>query len=138
MFSTYILHYFLILLIYIGAIATTNAYFGQGSGSILLDNVQCTGNEASIFYCTHNVIGSNDCSHGEDAGATCIALAGWLFFLNEIVLYLFTRLSVDSFCIIWLNNLYCFVPSTNQNGFVIYSVITCACDPQILYLWRNP
>ena len=79
----YTLCYYLILLIYIGAIPTTNAYFGEGSGSILLDNVQCTGNEASIFSCTHNAIGSNDCSHGEDAGVVC-TLAGKLF-LNEIV-----------------------------------------------------
>ena len=54
-----------------GAIARGSAYFGQGSGSILLDNVQCTGNESSIFSCSHNSIGSHDCSHSEDAGVVC-------------------------------------------------------------------
>ena len=53
------------------AIARGNAYFGQGSGSILLDNVQCTGNEVSIFSCPHNSIGSHNCSHSEDAGVEC-------------------------------------------------------------------
>ena len=54
-----------------GAIARGSAYFGQGSGSILLDNVQCTGNETSIFSCSHNSIGSHNCSHSEDAGVVC-------------------------------------------------------------------
>ena len=54
-----------------GAIARGSAYFGQGSGSILLDNVQCTGNEASIFSCYHKGFGSHDCGHSEDAGVVC-------------------------------------------------------------------
>ena len=55
-----------------GAIARSNAYFGQGSESILLDDVQCTGNEVSIFFCTHNGIGSNNCDHNDDAGVVCL------------------------------------------------------------------
>ena len=55
-----------------GAIARGSAYFGQGSGSILLDNVQCTGNETSIFSCSHNSIGSHNCDHRKDAGVVCL------------------------------------------------------------------
>ena len=54
-----------------GAIARGSAYFGQGTGSILLDDVQCTGNEVSIFSCYHNSIGLHDCGHNDDAGVVC-------------------------------------------------------------------
>ena len=54
-----------------GAIAKKGAYFGQESGSILLDNVHCTGNEVSIFSCSHNSIGFHNCDHSEDAGVVC-------------------------------------------------------------------
>ena len=55
-----------------GAIARGSAYFGQGSSSILLDRVHCTGNEASIFSCSHNSIVSPNCVHSKDAGVVCL------------------------------------------------------------------
>ncbi|XP_077207063.1 scavenger receptor cysteine-rich domain-containing protein DMBT1-like [Paroedura picta] len=47
------------------------AHFGQGLGLIALDNVQCRGNESSLFQCPHAPWGTHDCSHLEDAGVTC-------------------------------------------------------------------
>ena len=47
------------------------AYFGKGSGLILLDNVNCNGGESSIFDCAQNIMGDHDCEHPEDAGVTC-------------------------------------------------------------------
>ena len=55
-----------------GAIAKRSAYFGQGNGSILLDNVRCTGNETSIFSCPQNIIGYHNCYHSDDAGVVCL------------------------------------------------------------------
>ena len=51
--------------------ARVSAYFGKGSGLILLDNVNCGGSEASIFACNHRTLGEHDCSHKEDAGVVC-------------------------------------------------------------------
>ncbi|XP_058262799.1 deleted in malignant brain tumors 1 protein-like isoform X2 [Hemibagrus wyckioides] len=51
--------------------AHQNAHFGQGSGPILLNHVQCSGSESSITQCSHSGFGSHGCSHGEDAGVTC-------------------------------------------------------------------
>lgn len=55
----------------IGAIAAAGAYFGPGTGPILLDNVECTGNEQRLAACPNQRIGLNDCLHSEDASVIC-------------------------------------------------------------------
>ena len=54
--------------------ARVSAYFGEGSGLILLDDINCNGRESSIFACSHKTFGEHDCLHNEDAGVVCFGV----------------------------------------------------------------
>jgi len=65
-----------------------SAHFGQGSGSIWLDSVMCTGNESTLVSCGH--LGVNitrrSCSHSEDAGVRCSGEFSKHYFLYTVIL----------------------------------------------------
>ena len=46
--------------------------FGAGTGAILLDNVNCRGNESSVANCQHAAWGSHNCGHHEDVSIICV------------------------------------------------------------------
>ncbi|XP_069468206.1 deleted in malignant brain tumors 1 protein-like [Ambystoma mexicanum] len=52
--------------------APKNAYFGQGDGRILLDYVNCHGDEPSLLHCRHIGFYNNTCGHYNDASVICI------------------------------------------------------------------
>ena len=58
-----------------GATAISFAFFGRGTGPILLDNVACVGSERRLVDCPANPIGEHNCAHFEDAGVRCLDIA---------------------------------------------------------------
>ncbi|XP_059577179.1 lysyl oxidase homolog 3 isoform X2 [Alligator mississippiensis] len=51
--------------------ALTSARMGQGMGPIHLNEVRCTGTEASLWSCPYKNITEEGCKHSEDAGVRC-------------------------------------------------------------------
>ena len=47
--------------------------FGNGTGPILLDGVECRGDEDNLFQCPHGGIMIHNCDHSEDAAVRCLS-----------------------------------------------------------------
>ncbi|XP_029416570.1 deleted in malignant brain tumors 1 protein [Nannospalax galili] len=57
-------------------LAPAESYFDRGTGQIMLDDVQCMGDEAKVWQCTHHGWFSHNCGHHEDASVVCSGSAG--------------------------------------------------------------
>ena len=53
------------------ATALGQAFYGQGTGPILLDDVACVGTETNILSCPYDR-NTGDCTHREDVGVQCV------------------------------------------------------------------
>ncbi len=51
--------------------AWQSAHFGQGSGEIFMDDVDCDGSDKRLGDCDFRGWGVHNCGHGEDASVTC-------------------------------------------------------------------
>ena len=52
-----------------GVLAVSGGRFPAGYGAINMDDLECRGNETSLFDCPFNE--NSKCGHGEDAGVFC-------------------------------------------------------------------
>ncbi len=52
---------------------TDGSYYGAGQGSVYLNNVQCTGEETTLFNCLYSSWGNvpSSCDHSNDAAVVC-------------------------------------------------------------------
>lgn len=45
--------------------------FGEGSGSVFISDLGCTGTEEDLLQCSHTVNIGSGCSHERDVGLRC-------------------------------------------------------------------
>jgi len=64
-------------ILFTDAVAFSNAHFGTGNGTILLDDVGCTGSETNLTDCPRSSSVYCRYGHAEDAGVRCQGLKKW-------------------------------------------------------------
>jgi len=45
--------------------------YGEGTGQVWLDDIQCAGTESRLDSCTHEEWGMHNCYHSEDVSIVC-------------------------------------------------------------------
>ena len=81
----------------ISALGEDQHTYGEGSGPIWYDNLDCTGSETNLTQCSHSGIGQHNCSHMEDAGVVCTGRYVMCDVIVSFSLYpLFAIINVDT------------------------------------------
>lgn len=70
--------------------AVSEARYGYGEGSILLDSVRCKGTESNLGSCSSYEWGVHNCHHSEDAGVNCGKINGDLY--PDIIIIIFVSM----------------------------------------------
>ena len=53
------------------SVLAAHVKYGEGSGTVWMSSLACSGSESSISECPHLGWGETSCSHSWDAGVTC-------------------------------------------------------------------
>lgn len=61
------------------------AFFGEGNGDILIQNVNCKGTESSLLDCGKDDVTVQNCSHHYDVGVKCNIFFQSIFLLNFLI-----------------------------------------------------
>ena len=81
-----------------------NAYFGQGTGPILLDELACTGTERMLINCSSDGLGVTNCLHDEDAGVHCVGKWLMVHYVGQSIIcyiccmYMYTTSYLNKIC----------------------------------------
>ena len=55
-----------------GSRAFRNAQFGEGTGPVFLEGLECVGTEMSLLECAMDIpLGTSLCDHSDDVGIRC-------------------------------------------------------------------
>lgn len=70
--------------------AYSSIHFGEGTGPILMDNIDCSGSERSLALCRFRGFGQENCDHSEDAGVECHRWSCCIYWCSatDVVLHL--------------------------------------------------
>ena len=77
----------LLLINIVDAVARSNAFYGQGSGLINIDDPGCTGSELRLIDCPFSPI--HNCAHSEDAGVDCNLISTLISVLRDTIVHHF-------------------------------------------------
>ena len=80
-----------LLLLIVDAAFENSAYFGQGQGQIVLDDVACNGNETRLVDCSNGI---PNCGHYEDVGVICQGEVQCMCLYVYIHVYMFVHICV--------------------------------------------
>ena len=53
------------------ALGRGGAFYGQGTGPVVLSNVMCTGPELTLLQCHHDALDVVGCTHNQDVSVEC-------------------------------------------------------------------
>lgn len=68
------------------AAVRTGAYYGEGMGSVWMEDVTCAGNESTVKLCPSKGLGTANCSHTQDAGVSCRSRLKSLFITKDLII----------------------------------------------------